>query len=57
VSIRFDAALARSRDRVVGQCRIELTRAVASINAHDSYFGVFISVILISNDKVFPASG
>jgi hypothetical protein len=35
----------------------ELTRAVVSINIDDGYFAALISVILISNDKVFPASG
>jgi hypothetical protein len=46
-----------SRDRALANVPIELTRAVVSTNIEDGYFAALISVILISNDKVFPASG
>lgn len=33
------------------------SHGVVPINDEDDYFAALISVILISNDKVFPASG
>jgi hypothetical protein len=42
--------------RRVDSVELNLHGAVP-INVEDGYFAALISVILISNDKVFPASG